>query len=661
MPSQFRPPTDVSSDAIAYDRLLTMNRSAILKLDADMRIMSSIGATQALFGHDANALKGQRYTDLIASDYQANIQQNITTQDSVTLDYPLIHADNKSLIWVHHNGEKQTLSNAIYYEFIIQDVSPYRNAHLTINHTQTRQRNLLNALPDMLLVLQNDGTITEFHTSSDAKSLQLDDQLIGKTLDETGFPQSLIDETTLYLTLELASYVHSIEFAQDSNNPRSDYYEARLVRLSDAEILILIRNVTTMKRVQDELNRHIEDLNLVKQVNIELSANLNVNYVSQLALDAALRLSNAQAGYLAMMLPTGNFSLMSQFGQYDKAQIERHLIKHDGILARALKKQQPELILNVHKDPDYIPLLASTHAMMVIPLHSNDLTVGILVLEARSDDRFSQERFQFLQLITGRIAAFLDNAMLHRQKEEQYEDVRQLEQLKTDMIRIANHDLKNPISAIMGYMELLRHDVDGKLSEKEQSYLDKIEVATQKMHRITTGILSLERIQQLSDQQTLQSLNLNRLVKQSIVEQMDFSVISEQALHHDLPDTDIIVQGDYLQLQEAVSNLIQNAIKYTPKHGTVRVHLERIDAITAQISIIDTGYGIPDNQKESLFAPFFRVQTRETRNIEGTGLGLHLVKNIIERHNGKMIFDSVYGEGSTFGFTLPIMLDASGD
>ena len=114
----------------------------------------------------------------------------------------------------------------------------------------------------------------------------------------------------------------------------------------------------------------------------------------------------------------------------------------------------------------------------------------------------------------------------------------------------------------------------------------------------------------------------------------------------------LVVSGDDAQLYEAVTNLVNNAIKYTPEGGKIDIIL-RIENSHVEFVVKDTGYGIPDEKQKQLFRPFYRVKTEETLNIDGTGLGLHLVQNIIKRHNGEMIFNSIYGKGSTFGFTLP--------
>lgn len=265
-----------------------------------------------------------------------------------------------------------------------------------------------------------------------------------------------------------------------------------------------------------------------------------------------------------------------------------------------------------------------------------------------------------LQLLTGRIAAFLDNANLYRQTQEQlaeltklYEEVRQLEQLKTDMIRIASHDLKNPLAGIMGYLEMLRWDIEETLDETQLDYLQNIDSAARKMQRITSSILSLERIQQMAQETARESVNLTELVRRTVGEQMDEAVRKQQSVNRLLPDEAVLIEGDPMQLHEAMANLVSNAVKYTPDEGTIDVSLH-VEGDQAQVRIRDTGYGIPKDQQERLFSPFYRVRTAETRKIEGTGLGLHLVKNIIERHDGTMFFESEYGTGSTFGFDLPL-------
>lgn len=644
--------------------------AAIHATDGDGQYIFSNPAHAKLIGEDRPSdILGRNSRDVLPSELYERLivkdQQILDTGQAISgEEHIVLNADSGS--WFNRTKlpMRDTSGNIMGIIGIANDISQRKLSQQQLENNEARHRAVLDALPDMIFTLQKDGIITEFRPSPEVQSLGLNEFAVGKKINEMDLPQALVDEIQLYMSLELdIQYVQSFEFSKEkavtARDDIADYYEARLVTLNDYEILALVRNITPLKRVQEELSRHIEDLTVVRQVNVELAANLNFNYVAQLALDAALRLSSAQAGYL-MMLEEDDFSILSVFGEYDDTQLRQHLSEKRGIVARVLKKMTPELLLNVQEDADYLPLLEKTKAMMVIPLLSTDKPIGVLVLEARKPERFSHERFQFLQLITGRIASYLDNAKLYHQTQVQleelkllYDEVRHLEHLKTDMIRIASHDLKNPLSNIMGYLQVLRLDISDKLTASELNLLSKIEAAAEKMERLTTGLLSLERIQQFSEQQSLETVNLSELVRQSVVEQMDFAVSKQQSIQYDDVMPQVMIHADPLQIYEAILNLINNAIKYTALQGIITVTLNASDDI-AKLRIKDSGYGIPKEDQDRLFSPFFRADIPEASQIEGTGLGLHLVQNIIRRHQGEIVFESTYGEGSTFGFDVPL-------
>lgn len=254
----------------------------------------------------------------------------------------------------------------------------------------------------------------------------------------------------------------------------------------------------------------------------------------------------------------------------------------------------------------------------------------------------------------------LENALNHRLEELQklYDRLSIAEQTKTDMIRIASHDLKNPLAVIEGYLDLLRLDED-QFSQEHLEFFEAMRKSTTRMANILGDILSLERIQQMAELGTARSFDLGALVQRALLEYQQQAADRQQELTLDIPPDDrLTVFGDEPQLYEAASNLISNALKYTPEGGTIRVELHREDhddLKRVRYQVVDNGYGIPEDRQERLFQPFYRAKTKETEDIDGTGLGLHLVKNIVERHDGEMIFNSVYGQGSTFGFRLPLL------
>jgi len=561
---------------------------------------------------------------------------------------------------------------------IERDISAQKRAQQLLEVSEERHRILLDAIPDVMFVIRHDGIITEFRSTPAVESLGLDDSIVGMSIEDIDFPKPFIDEALLYLELALETqYIQSFDFTDAAipleviNNPLEwrhlqqqypeiNHYEARLITLNKDEVMALVRNITPLKSVQDELRNHIEDLNLVRQVNNELSASLRLNLVAELALDATMRLSGAQAGYLAMAKEDGTLSLMRMVGAYKQGDLNRALLDKQGVLSRVWRTRSPELVRDVSQDADYIGLLDDTQAMIIIPLLSNERIVGLLTLESRRTDRFSDEQFQFLQLITGRIAAFLENASLHETTQAQveelqklYNEVSKLEQIKTDMIRVASHDLRTPLTGVIWYLDLLRNEMPDGLSEQAKTYFDKIEEAAQNMGALISGILNLEFIEHLSEQQTLKLVDFTQLVNASTGENMDNAVRKQQTLTIDAPEDPIFLEVDSFQLHQAITNLVSNAIKYTPDKGTIEVRLWESDEMV-YFRVKDNGYGIPEDQQKRLFTPFYRAQTEETVSITGTGLGLHLVQNIIERHHGTMYFESTYKVGSTFGFDLPI-------
>ena len=258
------------------------------------------------------------------------------------------------------------------------------------------------------------------------------------------------------------------------------------------------------------------------------------------------------------------------------------------------------------------------------------------------------------QLKAALVARTIRYAVRHQQDrnelEDLYQQVSELEQLKTDMIRIAAHDLRTPLMTMLNYTQFLQQDADHPLQDYQQEYTETMIGSIRRMQQIIGDILSLERIEEVAEGNYREVLDLAALV-QTVASDI---VPVDRTLTLNVETTPATVEGDPSQLREATMNLIGNAIKYTPDDGNITVTV-KTKAHAAIFQVVDTGYGIPEAMQPRLFQPFYRAKSKETRHIEGTGLGLHLVRNIVRRHGGEIIFKSVYGEGSTFGYRLPLV------
>jgi len=226
----------------------------------------------------------------------------------------------------------------------------------------------------------------------------------------------------------------------------------------------------------------------------------------------------------------------------------------------------------------------------------------------------------------------------------------QLSDLKTQMIRMASHDLKNPLARIMGFGELMGEGAE--MPTQQRDFLKHIMRAADEMLTIIQDILNLEHLQATRAQR--EPLDLPELVREVAARHKPDLTQKEQTLELDFAANLPPFSGDYRMLSQAVSNLLGNAVKYTPDGGKVAVRVYLPQADTLRLEVRDTGYGIPEDAQEKLFTQFYRVRTAETAHIKGTGLGLSLVKSVVEEHQGKIWVESVQGRGSTFYVELPL-------
>lgn len=526
------------------------------------------------------------------------------------------------------------------------------------------QAALLDNVSDAIISTGNDLTITTWNKAAETIYGWKAEEVIGKDLAEVIFTDHTDKERLTPLRLVKTGRWRG-ELVQRRKDGSVLHVNSSAALLRDAEgqvtgLVCVNHDITKRKEAEQELTERLHQLAMLRRLNDAVSSTLNVDEVLNTGLRMTQDVSHADHGFILHINDDGSRSAY-RFGAYenDATWNVQHI---PGIIQRVLDKQEPEFVPDVHLDPDYMPDPHLTRSVIGLPLIAQDgILMGVIALQSTRKDLFTPELFDLLRLVAGRIAVALDNARLYSISQKQvvelkdlYSQVSKLEQLKTDMIRIASHDLRNPVGNMIGYVELLNMDAADRLTDAEKEYIAFIIRSIKRVEAIIKDILSLERIHQMAKEPLREKVNLFDLTH--AVSQIHLWEVQEkrQKLELRLPENgdSTIVQGDTAQLKEALSNLITNAVKYTQPGGQIAIHLT-YEGGWVQLLVVDNGYGVPESQQPYLFEPFSRVQSRETYNIDGYGLGLSLVKNIVERHSGEIIFSSVYGEGSSFGFKLP--------
>jgi PAS domain S-box-containing protein len=229
--------------------------------------------------------------------------------------------------------------------------------------------------------------------------------------------------------------------------------------------------------------------------------------------------------------------------------------------------------------------------------------------------------------------------------------LKELDALKSDFVSTVSHDLRSPLLHMSGFATML--EMVGDLNDQQKGYVSRIVLAVESMSRLVSNLLDLGRIEAGVD------LQLETVSVQDVVEKAARSV-QPQSLQKRIaldvwidPDSSPLIEADQALLEQAVQNLVENAIKYTGDGGKVKVSVKPAkDGLVFEVT--DTGIGIAPVDQPRLFEKFFRVSHREARKEHGTGLGLAIVKSIAERHRGRVWVESQLGKGSTFSIWLPL-------
>lgn len=259
-----------------------------------------------------------------------------------------------------------------------------------------------------------------------------------------------------------------------------------------------------------------------------------------------------------------------------------------------------------------------------------------------------------LPTILGIITFGLFGFFLWITKREIFSPMEAVDKAKSEFVSLASHQLRTPLSTINWYAEMLLAGDAGTLSPEQKQFMDEIYKGNQRMVELVNALLNVSRIDlgtfaidpEPTDLRTISDSLLTELMPQIKTRE----VIVDKKYDPDFPTLFL----DPKLMRIVIQNLLTNAIKYTPAKGQVMIDLSRMKTMV-EIKVSDTGFGIPKDQQSKIFTKLFRADNVREKETDGTGLGLYIVKSIIEQSGGSVRFDSVLDKGTTFYVTIPIV------
>jgi signal transduction histidine kinase len=247
----------------------------------------------------------------------------------------------------------------------------------------------------------------------------------------------------------------------------------------------------------------------------------------------------------------------------------------------------------------------------------------------------------------------LENARLSQEQERTIVQLQEVDRLKSEFLTSMSHELRTPLNSIIGFADIILQGIDGPLTEHALTDITAIHNSGKHLLNLINDLLDLSKIEAGRMELARVPLSIPDLFSEVAATASSLLTKKPVDLVFDLPDEAPPIWADPLRISQILLNLVSNAIKFT-EEGTVTMAAKPIEGNLMQVSVTDTGIGIPDDKFDLVFEHFRQVDSRTNRKFQGTGMGLAIARQLAELHGGRMWLESAVGEGTTFYFSIPI-------
>ena len=297
--------------------------------------------------------------------------------------------------------------------------------------------------------------------------------------------------------------------------------------------------------------------------------------------------------------------------------------------------------------------LAGVKAAVYLPMRVGQHFVGFVGLQWRRPRWFRPEQLGRLQLLAAQAAIALDTRRALERERGRAEALAELERARREFMQIASHELRTPLTVIRGYASLLEEGSLGEMPPPAQQAIRTLMDKSSEMRAQVERMLLLARLEDGAAPPQMAPLDLRTVVSEAVDRVQPQVQLKEGRLRLDLAEAPLPVFGDPERLGTALDNLLQNAVKFSAGPPSIEVVGNRENG-RIHLVVRDHGIGIPEAARRHLFEKFYRVHNPELQNVAGTGIGLYLVRQVVEGHGGRVQVDSHLGEGSAFQIDLPV-------
>ncbi len=438
--------------------------------------------------------------------------------------------------------------------------------------------------------------------------------------------------------------------------------DADLLTTFAGQAAVAIENARLFQMTDQQLSERLSELEMLERIDAEMNRSHSLDAVAEIALRWAVANTGASAGALGVVLSDKQFMrVVASVGYAEEdapPDAEGNLWPLDkGIVSRSMRTRRAELVSDMLIDPLYTPSLRDARCQITLPMLTSGDVIAVMILESTEEAGLRLSDMPFLQRLAEHASIAIANAQL-------YEELARANQSKSEFVSFVAHELKNPLTSIKGYADVIMTGAVGALSDQQRHFVGTIRSNAERMNTLVSDLNDVTKLQTNNLRIEPDACSFADIVDETLRPLQKQIEDKGQLVHidmaKDLPD----VFADRNRMIQVLTNLVSNAYKYSPADGQITIGAEvstsqrtpqgQVSKPMLHVRVQDQGIGMSEEDLAKLFTPYFRSENPAAREQPGTGLGLTITRGIVERHEGSIWVESTVGQGTTFHFTVPL-------
>ncbi len=408
-----------------------------------------------------------------------------------------------------------------------------------------------------------------------------------------------------------------------------------------------------------QLERKIDVLTQLAQISNVLNSQLELQPLLAYLMDAAAEITDSEAASVLLWShQTRELSFAATTTSTAALNLIGRPVPLEGSIAGMIMSEQriiqvddvnnnPHHYAKVNENTDF-----QTRSILGVPMTSKDRPIGVLEVLNKRALPWTSEDVDYLAILAAQAAVAIESAQLVQALQKANAELNEVDKLKNDFISIASHELRTPLGVILGYASFLQETSSSEVNEHATKVLN----SALQLRGIIEDMTNLRYLKQGQSEIHREAISLTGLLSEARNDILTLSDAKGHKVEINLPPDEIMVYVDPIRIGMALTNILNNSVRFTPPNGRIMMEAEMRNSQEAWVTVSDNGIGLTQEQMDRVFEEFYQAEDHMTRRYGGLGIGLSIVKALVEAHGGRVWASSPgLNQGASFTFTLPLV------